>query len=693
MKATILSILLFLSVNAQNIWYVDRDASGSANGTSWANAWNRLDQIAFGSLSAGDTVYVSGGNDSTTYLTNYTGVINCIEKRSPRYTFASGNPVVIARAWESGHNGQIYFTRADTSVAYRYVFHLEGISNIKFYGLNFYNLKGGSRYAGLAYLGGSDQGNYTDSLQYFENCSFVDSGYGGLVYMAGCKITLKNCWLEEYENWNLKDSDPLAASGGRGGHTIDGCTIIQYNHANSDAHRDMIQISDWGVGSENLDFKICNNMIINRSPDGTAWNALIYSPNRSGNNRFLIYNNIVVTKDINTVGGMFIYGDGLDYLSVRIYNNTILLQGDGGVPMVTDSGIDTLIIKNNLIIVDSTTDHLVDVSDAVQNENITIDYNCWGMDGGASGALYYSNSGVRTFAQWQSEGYDLNGFTVNSTNVTWVDKYDTSRTDYYTTTGRDLGDNISAECPECAYDALGNPRTGSWDMGALEYQGNQSNNIKVNSKIYLQGPFITNSMSTSLTQSSLLPSSQPYNSPPWNYNGNENFNPGSNPTIVDWVLVELRNASNPIQVVTRRAALLKNNGLILETNGTEGVTFNNNNSGSYYIAIYHRNHLAIMSASPVSLSSNSTLYDFTTAMNKAYGQNPMVQLGAGKYGMYATDGNADGVVNTFDRDNVWLIQNGNMGYLEGDFNMNSGVTVHDVNQLWNLNNGKMTQVP
>jgi len=100
-----------------------------------------------------------------------------------------------------------------------------------------------------------------------------------------------------------------------------------------------------------------------------------------------------------------------------------------------------------------------------------------------------------------------------------------------------------------------------------------------------------------------------------------------------------------------------------------------------------------MSAEPVALSSNSTLYDFTTAMNKAYGQEPMIELVAGKFGLIGGDGNADGVVNIDDRDSVWLVQNGNLGYLEGDFNMNSGVTVHDVNQLWNFNIGAITQVP
>ena len=91
----------------------------------------------------------------------------------------------------------------------------------------------------------------------------------------------------------------------------------------------------------------------------------------------------------------------------------------------------------------------------------------------------------------------------------------------------------------------------------------------------------------------------------------------------------------------------------------------------------------------------STLYDFTNAMNKAYSQNqdPMVELGVGKYGMYATDGNADNIINYTDRDSLWFNDNGKMGYFLGDFNMNTGVTIHDVNQLWNINQGRTCQVP
>lgn len=54
------------SVNATS-WYVDSRATGSKSGTSWADAWTNVDQIS--GVSAGDTVYISGGpaGSSRTY--------------------------------------------------------------------------------------------------------------------------------------------------------------------------------------------------------------------------------------------------------------------------------------------------------------------------------------------------------------------------------------------------------------------------------------------------------------------------------------------------------------------------------------------------------------------------------------------------------------------------------------------------
>ncbi len=230
-------------------------------------------------------------------------------------------------------------------------------------------------------------------------------------------------------------------------------------------------------------------------------------------------------------------------------------------------------------------------------------------------------------------------------------------------------------------------------MGALEYQGGQSNNINVNGKVFLQGAFNTNSMRTDLGQGGLLPNNQPFNTAPWNYNGSESLGSGSSSSYVDWVLVELRNSSNPSQVAARKAAILKNDGSLLNTDGSIGVPFSNIQEGYYYVAVFHRNHLSVMSSVPVQLSANTPAYDFTTGLNKAFGQNPMKELAPGKYGMYAGDGNSDGGITISDRNDVWVPQNGTMGYLKGDFNLDGGVTASDVNLYWNINNGTMTQVP
>jgi hypothetical protein len=246
-------------------------------------------------------------------------------------------------------------------------------------------------------------------------------------------------------------------------------------------------------------------------------------------------------------------------------------------------------------------------------------------------------------------------------------------------------------------DILGNPRpeSGAWDIGALQYQGGQSNFINVQGKVYLQGPFNSDSMITSLSQNSLLPSSQPYNTAPWNYNGNESLGlpAGQAGSVVDWVLVELRNSSNPVEVVARRAAVLRNDGILLEPNGVPGVRFNDLPEGSYYIAVFHRNHLAVMSSAPVQLSSNSQLYDFTTGLDKAFGSNPMKDLGNGKFGLYSGDGDSNGGITIGDRVEVWQLQNGQSGYLKGDFNLDGIVNSVDAELYWSPNTGSTSKVP
>jgi len=165
--------------------------------------------------------------------------------------------------------------------------------------------------------------------------------------------------------------------------------------------------------------------------------------------------------------------------------------------------------------------------------------------------------------------------------------------------------------------------------------------VVANLKVFLQGPYSGGSMSTALNNQGLIPLTQPYSGAPWNYPGTERI--ASVPSgVVDWVLVELRTGTSASTKVAARAALLKSDGSVVGLDGTSPVGFSVA-SGSYYIVIHHRNHLAVMSANSVALSGSSSLYDFTTSQAQAYGGG-MKDLGGGSYGMWAGDVTGDGQI-------------------------------------------------
>ena len=94
------------------------------------------------------------------------------------------------------------------------------------------------------------------------------------------------------------------------------------------------------------------------------------------------------------------------------------------------------------------------------------------------------------------------------------------------------------------------------------------------------------------------------------------------------MLVELRTGTASGTKVATRAAFLKSDGTIVDTDGSSPVSFTGLSAGNYYAVVRHRNHLAIMTASAIPLSSSSELYNFTTAQTQAYttGTNPMKAL-------------------------------------------------------------------
>ncbi|MBK6754120.1 MAG: hypothetical protein IPG69_11100 [Flavobacteriales bacterium] len=88
--------------------------------------------------------------------------------------------------------------------------------------------------------------------------------------------------------------------------------------------------------------------------------------------------------------------------------------------------------------------------------------------------------------------------------------------------------------------------------------------------------------------------------------------------IVDWVVLELRSVSTPTQVIRSYSMLLQRDGDLVRPDGVTRVPLSGL-SGSYYMAVRHRNHLGAMTAAPVALSAIPVSVDFTTNTLATYG--------------------------------------------------------------------------
>src|SRR6267378_1325237 len=193
-------------------------------------------------------------------------------------------------------------------------------------------------------------------------------------------------------------------------------------------------------------------------------------------------------------------------------------------------------------------------------------------------------------------------------------------------------------------------------------------------KVFLQGCYTGGSMRTTLRDKGLIPLSQPYGSAPYNYPGTEAVT-SIPPGVVDWLLLEIRSGSSGATKVATRAAFLKSNGTVVDTDGISPVMLANVGVGNYYIVVSHRNHLAVMSASALTLTDSTVLFDFTTGIAQYFGGDAK-NVGGGVFALYAGDYSENGFIDIDDfvgPDNE-VFQS---GYRRSDLNMDGFVDSGD----------------
>ncbi|MDZ7742407.1 MAG: hypothetical protein U5Q03_11820 [Bacteroidota bacterium] len=114
-------------------------------------------------------------------------------------------------------------------------------------------------------------------------------------------------------------------------------------------------------------------------------------------------------------------------------------------------------------------------------------------------------------------------------------------------------------------------------------------------RVILQGAYDEGSgcMRNDINTAGSLPLTQPYNMAPWNYGGIESVQSLAD-SIVDWIIVELRDENDAGKLIDQRAALLSKNGIVLDTDFSEELRFETS-AGNYYLVVKHRNHVPVMS--------------------------------------------------------------------------------------------------
>ncbi len=231
------------------------------------------------------------------------------------------------------------------------------------------------------------------------------------------------------------------------------------------------------------------------------------------------------------------------------------------------------------------------------------------------------------------------------------------------------------------------------DQGLRLTQGfHQSPSLKLrlNLRALLQGPFVSPSygMIDSLRTRGLIPLEEPYTALGYVHvgGGGETTTAGVLTTagpdaVVDWIVVELRAPSTPDVVMASRAGLLQRDGDIVDVDGTSPLAFKAP-SADYQVAVIHRNHLPVITATPTSVSTTPAVIDLTDGSTLLYGAQP-VRVDGAMHMLWCGDVNGDGTIRYTgalnDRDPILvgiggiIPTNTTSGYAPEDVNMDGTI--------------------
>jgi hypothetical protein len=464
-------------------WYVDNTATGSNNGTSWANAWTSLSSAGNGgSVQAGDTVYISGGASGKSQTYNF-GLST--------WTPASGTPssyVTYQIGQDSNHNGMAWFETTST--------HWIPSS------AEYYNFTGQC----------TNDGRWnSNSITCYTNntlCHFNLNNTIALMQGSGA-------WIGQHFAYFVRTNDYTWAD-----NIFEGMTACQYDHfidymtdpAPGDDNGNIFSggtTTGGGLGNNSIHDAICYLPHVPTS-SGSGLNCGCDLINGSGDG-FSLYNcRCYGYNDPNFVGYCPNHQDFFQWLSgtnVEVYNNYIQDMGNYAIYVDMFAGFLHLYIYNNIIAIEdpnyntgnlqaiaiggdiSGGDQPDPIGDCVVNNNIIADY---GINAGIT--VHYDDCCLTQAGQITvANNININSTSPNQivvgTNINNVSLTLTSGSSNFIsytslqssnanfnlvspdTTLIKAGTNLTVNAPNNMIDVNGvtRPVSGAWDVGPYEY--------------------------------------------------------------------------------------------------------------------------------------------------------------------------------------------------------------------------------